>query len=117
MIGVKPVRVRFDKANGLVRVYNGTRYLVLFGSEKYDAIYNSIRYFISQKSCIRYVISDNYARIKIDLYNSLSVEKTLTLNNVIILIKPIFNKYQNHHYYNIFSEKYLYQLPKNNDNK
>ena len=31
--------------------------------------------------------SHNYGRIKIDSYDSLSLEKTLTLHNVIILIK------------------------------
>ena len=31
-------------------VYDMTRYLVLFGSEKYDSIYNKIRYLMSVKS-------------------------------------------------------------------
>ena len=34
-IGAKPLRIRFDKVDEFIRVYNGTRYLVLFGSEKY----------------------------------------------------------------------------------
>ena len=38
-------------------------------------------------------------------YDSLSLEKTLTLHNVIIFIKSVFNKYQNHNYFNIFIEK------------
>ena len=63
-----------------------------------------------------YVFSHNYARIKTDSYDSLSLEKTLTLHNVIILIKSVFNKNQNHYYYNIFLEKCLY-YPKNNGNK
>ena len=37
--------------------------------------------------------------------------KTLALHNVIILIKSVFNKYQNHYYYNILLEKCSYQLP------
>ena len=41
--------------NWFIRVYDGTRYLVLFGPEKYDVIYNRIRYMISQKSVITYV--------------------------------------------------------------
>ena len=28
----------------------------------------------------------------------------------IILLKSVFNKYHNNYYYNIFLEKYLYQL-------
>ena len=52
-----------------------TRYLVLLSPEKYDAIYNRIRYLTSQKSDITYVISHNYSRIKIDSYDSLRLEK------------------------------------------
>ena len=69
--------VRFDKLDGFVRVYNGTRYWVLFGSEKYDTIYNKIRYLIIQKSGIKFVISHNYARTEVDSYDSLPLEKTL----------------------------------------
>ena len=38
LIGWKPLRIRFDKVVGLIRVYDATRYLVLFGSWRYDAI-------------------------------------------------------------------------------
>ena len=37
-VGAKRLPIRFDKIDGLIRVYDGTRYLVLFGSEKYDSI-------------------------------------------------------------------------------
>ena len=40
-----------------------------------------------------------------------------SLHNVIILIKSVFNKEKNKCYYNIFLEKGLYQLSKNNDNE
>ena len=91
-------------------VYDGTRYLSLFGPEKNDAIYNRIIYLISQESGITYIISHNYARIKIDSYHTLSVEETLTLHNVTIYIKSVFNKYQNLYYYNIFFKKCSYKL-------
>ena len=39
----KPLCIRFDKIDGFIRVYDGTRYLVLLGSEKYDSIDNRIR--------------------------------------------------------------------------
>ena len=51
--------------------------LVLFGSEKSDFIYSMIRYLISVKSGITYVISHNYAKVKVDSYNSLPLEKTM----------------------------------------
>ena len=63
-----------------IRVCDSFRYLVvLFGPEQYDVIYNRIRYLISQKSGISYVVSHNYARIKTDTNDSLPVEKTLAL--------------------------------------
>ena len=36
-------------------LYYGTSYLLLFGSEKYGAIYNKISYLVSLKSSITYV--------------------------------------------------------------
>ena len=58
------MRIRFDKIDWFIRVYYGIKYLVLFGSEKNDSIYNRIRYLTSVKSSITYVISHNYAKIK-----------------------------------------------------
>ena len=70
-IGAKPLRIiRFDKIDGFMRVYNGTRYLVLLGDEKYNSICNIIRHLVSLESGIIYAISHNYVRIKVDSYNS-----------------------------------------------
>ena len=88
LIGSKPLRIRFDKIDGFIRIYDGTRYLTLFGSEKCDAIYDRIRYLISLKSGITYIFSHYFAKIKVDSYDSLPIEKTTTLN-VIILIKSV----------------------------
>ena len=58
LIGAKPLHIRLDKMDGFIRVFDGTRYLVLFECEKYDFIhYNRTRYLIGVKSGIRYVIS------------------------------------------------------------
>ena len=70
----KPLRIKFDKIDGFNRVYGGTRYLVLFGSEKYDSIFNRIRYFVTVKSVITYIISHNYVTIKLDSYDSFALE-------------------------------------------
>ena len=48
-IGTQPFRIRLDKIDEFIRVYDGSRYLVLFGAEKYDIIYNRIRYLIDAK--------------------------------------------------------------------
>ena len=34
LIGAKPFRIRFSEIGGFIRVYDGTRYLTIFGSEK-----------------------------------------------------------------------------------
>ena len=60
---------------GFIRVYDRTRYLVLFRAEKYDFIYNRIRYIIGVKSGITYAISHNYEKIKVDSFDSLPLEK------------------------------------------
>ena len=67
----------FNKVERFFRVYDGTRSLVLFVPEKYNAI---LKYYVS---------SHSYARIKVDSYDSLALEETLTLHNAIILIKNI----------------------------
>ena len=33
-IGTKTLRIRFDKIDGFIRIFDGTRYLTLFDSEK-----------------------------------------------------------------------------------
>ena len=60
LIGEKLLHIRFDKIDGFIRVYDGTRYL------KFDVIYNKNKIFYKSKSGTAYVISHNYVRIKID---------------------------------------------------
>ena len=68
LIGSKSLRTRLDKIDWFIRINNGTRYLVLFGPEKYDTIYNRIRYLISQRRGIHMIFSYNYAMILMILY-------------------------------------------------
>ena len=75
LIGTKPLRIRFDKVDGFIIIYDGIRYLALLGTEKYNVIYNRIRYLVSQESGISYVIPHNYARIKINYYETLPLKK------------------------------------------
>ena len=77
LIGVKPLHISFEKLDRFIRVYDRTRYLVLFGLVIYDAIYNRIRYLISEKSGATYVFSHNYGIIKVDSYGSLPLEKNI----------------------------------------
>ena len=47
------------KIEGFIKIYDGIRYLVLITSERYNAIYNRIKYFISEKSGIQIVLIIN----------------------------------------------------------
>ena len=98
LIGLKHLRIKFNKIDGFIRIYDGTRYLALLVPEKYHAIYNRIRYFKSLKNGIIYTFPHYCAKIKVDSYDSLSIKKRLTLHNVIILIKSVLNKDKNQYY-------------------
>ena len=93
----------------LLKIDDGVRYLVLFGSGLYDAVCNRSRYHISEKSCVANSINYNFARIRVDSYNSLPIKKTLSFYNVIVLIKSVVNKNENNYYYNIFLGKGSYK--------
>ena len=84
LVGAKSLHIRFDKIDGFIRVYNGTRYLIIFGAE--NRIYNKIRYLIGVQSGVLYVFSHSYTRIKVDSHDSLSLEKTLTLKKHFIML-------------------------------
>ena len=55
-IGTQPFRIRVDKIDEFIRVYVGYRYLVLFGTEKYDIIYIRIRYLTDAKMVLHMLV-------------------------------------------------------------
>ena len=59
LIDSNSLRIRFDKIDRFIRIYDGTRYLILFGSERYDSIYDNIRYLMSVKGEITHIASVN----------------------------------------------------------
>ena len=67
---------------------------------------------LSVKCGIAHIISHNYAKIKIDSYNFLPLEKTITFHNVIILITSVFDRDKNNNYYKILLEKTFHEFPK-----
>ena len=64
LINLKTLKIRFDKIDGFIWIYDGTRYLTLFASEKHDVIYDKIRYLISLEISITYIFSHYFAKIK-----------------------------------------------------
>ena len=56
LIGAKPLLIMFDKVNWFIKVYDGTERLISFSIEKYNAIYDRIRYFIQLKNGIRFFL-------------------------------------------------------------
>ena len=101
----KPLRIRFDKVDRFIKIHDKVRYLVLFDYSHYDKTCDKIKYLVSKKCGITDSINHNFARIRMDSYDSLPIEKILAFHNVIILIKSVVNKNKNEYYYNIFLEK------------
>ena len=50
----KTLRIMFDKVDGFIRDYNEIKYLVLFGLEKYEVIFDRIRYLMKLKTVITF---------------------------------------------------------------
>ena len=97
------MHTKYDEADGFIR------HLALFDCGWFDKICDRIKYLINEKSGIKDSINHNFARIRIESYNSLPIEKILIFHNIIILIKSVINKNENNYYYNIFLEKGLYK--------
>ena len=52
-MGAKPFRIRVDKIDGFLKIYDGISYLVLFGKYRWhNEIFDSIKYLVSEKSGI-----------------------------------------------------------------
>ena len=98
--GANPLRIRYDKIDGFIKIYGGIRYLVLL---KYKEIYDRVRYLISEKCDITNSINHNFARISINSYNSLPI------HNFTMLIKSVVDKNEHNYYYNIFFKKGSYK--------
>ena len=66
-IGSKPLRIKFDKIDGFTTVYDGTRYLTLFGEmllETYKAISTKIEDLKSIELNALLAYDDSYGKIK-----------------------------------------------------
>ena len=109
LIYPKPLRIRWDKIDGFIRIYDGTRYLTLFDYENYDAIYKCKKWHHISKLILMILVDSNLVKIKVDSYDSLPIEKAFTLHNIIILIKSVLNKDQYHYYYEV-NEKILLSI-------
>ena len=97
------MRIRFNKIDGFIRIRRGEfRYLIVNCLIKFVIRLNIL---LSEKSGITDSINQDFGKIRIDSYSSLTIEKILTSPNVTILIKSVVNKDQNNYYYNIFLEK------------
>ena len=56
LMGVKPLSIRFDEVYGVIKIYDGTRYLQLFSSWFYRRIDDRMNYLIVKKVIINMVL-------------------------------------------------------------
>ena len=88
----------FDQVDVLVRDYDESKYLVLFEIERYQTIFDIIRYLVWLKSRIAY-FDFIYPKIQIDSADYLPLQKTLMMHNFVILDKSDFDKNSNPYCY------------------
>ena len=55
-MGAKPLRIRFNEVYGVIKIYDGTRYLELCHSWFYNRIYDRIKHLIGKKGDYKYGI-------------------------------------------------------------
>ena len=55
LIDAKPFRIMLDDVDGLIRYYDGTKYLALFELENDDSFCDRIRYLIRLESGMTYL--------------------------------------------------------------
>ena len=67
----RPLRIRFDKIDGFIKILNKIRYLVLFVYSDCDITCDEIKYLLSEKGGITDSINHNFARVRINLYDSI----------------------------------------------
>ena len=60
LIAAKLLRFIVNKVDGFIRHYDCTKYLVLFGPEKYDVVFVRIKYSVLVKSSITCVDCHSY---------------------------------------------------------
>ena len=65
-MGRKSLRIRFNKINGFIKIYEGIRYLILYNYERYNAICDKMKYLLSEKSGVKDSINHNFTRIRTD---------------------------------------------------
>lgn len=89
------------KVDGRIKKYYRTKYLGLFHSnEKYETIFEKIRYLVLLKNNVSDVYPHKYLKIKIDSDDGVLLEKTWNIYNVVIIpVKSVFNKNRSHYYY------------------
>ena len=74
-----PLHIRFNKIDRFITVYDGARYLYCLVLKKRMPFPIALDMLKVKKLVLHMFFSNNYAKIKIDSYDSLLLKSTLTL--------------------------------------
>ena len=107
--GVKPFI--FDEVDGYVRNNDRTKYLELFlSNQKFERMFDRIRYLIMLISDISYVYPHKYMKIKIESDDDTPLVKMINMHYVVTLINSAFDKNYDYYYYQDFLGKRSYKF-------
>ena len=99
------------KIDGFIKLHDKAIYEVTFDYEWFDKVWDRIKYLINKKVVIQIafiIILEKSVPI-------FPIEKILTCDNVIILLKSVITQNKKECYYNIFLEKGLYKDKSNTE--
>ena len=82
--GTKSLHVMFDKVDGFIRDYSGTKYVALFGSERCNTICKLLDIYIRLVFHLLFLII--IKKLKLNQNDDLPLEKTLTVHNLSYLL-------------------------------
>ena len=91
-MGSIPLHIRFDEIDRFIKIYDGIRYLVLFGHRWYDDICDMITYLKVRKMVLQIVLTIILRESELTYIILYLFEKMLTFHNVIIVIKSVGDK-------------------------
>ena len=105
-----------NKINGYIEESNGNECLTLVPADeskdtltRYGELWDNIKDLIRSTSNNSDGCNKKYMKNKFDLDDGFTLKKALGLNNMIIVIRSVFNK-GNKYYSQVFIDKCLYKL-------
>ena len=113
---VNPLYLIFNKVNGYFKEIDGNKHLALVPTneskekrKKYDELWSKIRDLIRSITKNSDDCDEKYMKIKFNLDNELTINKTIEIPTMKIVVRALFHE-NNKYYPQVFLDKCLYKI-------